>query len=152
MDNQDRLTELFCKDGEHDAPYLSGELIGPNRYIIKDIYWDMFSCGNPLCLGLDDIIEAQPNEDGHLSVTQIIKKSGYTTLRLMATARSTAVVSADCRGKDAIKFIDYLEKNGCTSMVSMASYWLVHVPPNFDSQTILNFIQTEVIPLQYYDI
>jgi hypothetical protein len=151
MDSKNRLAELFCNDGEEEAPYFSGELIGQNRYIIKDIYWDMFSCGNPLDIGLDDIVEAQPNEDGHLSITQIMAKSGYTTLRLMATARS-AVASKDCRGEDAVKFSDYLEKNGCTSMVSMASYWLVNIPPNFDSQTILDYIQAEAIPLQHYHI
>ncbi|MBM0744504.1 DUF4265 domain-containing protein (plasmid) [Phormidium sp. CLA17] len=144
MDNENRLTELFCNDGEEDAPYFAGESIGQNRYIIKDIYWDLFFHSNPLDLGLNDIIEAQPNEYGHLSVTQIIEKSGYTTLRLMARA--------GCRGEDAIKFSDYLEKNGCASVVSMASFWLVHIPPNFDSQTILNYIQTEAIPLQHYHI
>jgi Domain of unknown function (DUF4265) len=152
MDSKNRLVELFCNDGEEEELYLGGELIGQNRYIIKDIYWDMFACGNPLDIGLDDIVEAQPNEDGYLSITQIMAKSGYTTLRLMATARSATVVSADGRGEDAVKFSDYLEKNGCTSMVSMASYWLVHIPPNFDSQTILDYIQAEAIPLQYYHI
>lgn len=152
MDSKNRLAELFCDDGEEEVPYLVGELIGENCYIIKDIYWDMFSCGNPLGIGLDDIVEAQLNEDGHLSITQIIAKSGYTTLRLMATARSAIVISADYRGEDAVKFSDYLRKNGCTSMVSMASYWLVHIPPTFDPQTILDYIQAESIPLQYYHI
>jgi Domain of unknown function (DUF4265) len=152
MDSNNRLVELFCDNGELEAPYLVGELIGKNYYRIKDIYWDMLSYGNPLGIGLDDIVEAQPNEDGDLSVTQIMTKSGYSTLRLMATARSAVVSSADGRGEDAIKFSDYLEKNGCTSMVSMASYWVVHIPPNFDSQMILDYIQAEVIPLKHYHI
>jgi hypothetical protein len=152
MDGNNRLVELFCDDGEVEAPYLSGELIGNNCYRIKDIYWDMFSCGNPLGIGLEDIVETQSNEDGHLLVIQIIEKSGYSTLRLMAMAQSATVTSADCRGEDAIKFSDYLEKNGCTSVVSMASFWLVHIPPDFDSQTIFAYIQAEVIPLQYYHI
>jgi hypothetical protein len=142
-------TELFCDDGEEEAPYLKGEAIGQNRYIIKDIYWDMLSPGNPLDIGLNDIVEAHLNEDGNLSVTQIVTKSGYKTLRLMATARSIAVTS-DYRGEDAVKFSDYLEQTGCTSMVSMASFWLVHIPPNFDAQTMLAYIQAEAIPLQHY--
>lgn len=149
MDSKARLTELLCNDGEEEAPYLGGELIEQNRYIVKDIYWDMMSCGNPLDIGLYDIVEAQPNEDGYLSVTKIIEKSGYTTLRLMATAQSAIVTSADRRGEDAVKFSDFLEKNGCNLVVSMASFWLVHIPPNFDSQTILDYIQAEAIPLQH---
>lgn len=152
MNDNNRLVELFCDDGEEEAPYLGGELVEGNHYRVKDIYWDMFSCGNPLNIGLEDIVEAQPNEDGNLSVIQIISKSGYSTLRLMATARSATVTSENVRGEDAIKFSDYLERNGCTSMVSMASFWLVHIPPNFDSQRILDYIEFEAIPFQYYCI
>jgi hypothetical protein len=150
MDNKNQLVELFCDDGEADLPYLGGKSIGHDRYIIKDIYWDLGFSGNPLDLSLDDIVEAQPNEDGHLAVTKIIKKSGYTTLRMMATARSACVASGDFRGEDAVKFWDYLEKTGCTSIVSMASFWLVHIPPNVDVQTVLDYIQAEAIPLQHY--
>jgi hypothetical protein len=152
MDSNSQLVELFCDDGEVENPYLGGQLIEGNRYRIKDIYWDMFYCGNPLGIGLEDVVEVQPNEDGHLSVTEVIIKSGYSTLRLMATARSAVVASVDRRGEDAIRFSDYLEKNGCTSVVSMGSYWLVHIPPNIDTQTILDYIQAEAIPLQYYCI
>jgi hypothetical protein len=148
MDNENKPIELFCNDGEGEVPYLKGEAIGQNRYIIKDIFWDLMSPGNPLDLGLN--VEAQPNEDGYLSVAQIITKSGYTTLRLMATGRSATVASEDGCGDDAVKFSNYLEETGCTSMVSMASFWLVHIPPNFDAQRILNYIQAEGIPLQQY--
>jgi hypothetical protein len=151
MDGNNRLVELFCDDGDYEYPYLGGEPMGQNRYVIKDIYWDMLSCGNPLGIGLEDVVEAQPNEHGNLAVTQIISKSGYATLRMMTTARSTAVLD-EWSGEEAIKFRNYLEQNGCTSMVSMASYWLVHTPPGFNSQEILDYIQAEAIPLQEYCI
>jgi Domain of unknown function (DUF4265) len=150
MDNKNQLVELFCEDGEADLPYLGGESIGHDQFMIKDIYWDLGFPGNPLDLSLDDIVEAQPNEDGHLAVTKIIKKSGYITLRMMATARSACVASGDFRGEDAAKFWDYLEKIGCTSMVSMASFWLIHIPPSVDVQAVLDYIQAEAIPLQLY--
>lgn len=149
MNNKSRLIDLFWNDGEEDQPYLGGESIGQNRYIIKDIYWDAFYFGNPLDLGLNDIVEAQPNEDGHLSVTQIVEKSGYTTLRLIATTQLAIVTSANGRGKHAIKFSQFLKENGCASAVAMASFWLVHIPPNFDSQTILDYIRAEAISLQH---
>ncbi len=149
MDNKNQLVELL-RNGEELAPYLCGELISQNRYIIKDIYWDLISGGSPLDLGLDDIVEVQPDEDGHLLITKVIEKSGYTALRLMATARSVCVTSEGFRGKDAVRFYEYLEATGCTSMVSMASYWLVHIPPNVDPQTVLDYIQAEAIPLQLY--
>ncbi|WP_299402728.1 DUF4265 domain-containing protein [Acaryochloris sp. IP29b_bin.148] len=149
MDNESRLIELLCDDGEQEDIYLLVDLIEQNRYIIRDIYWNFFTPGNPLGLGLNDIVEAQPNEDGYLSVTNIIAKSGYTTLRLMATTKST-VVTVDHRGEDAIKFFDYLQEMGCTSTVTMASFWLVHIPPNCQFQQILDYIQAEAIPLQHY--
>jgi hypothetical protein len=150
MDNKNQLVELFCDDGEADLPYLGGASIGRDRYRLKAIYWDLGCPGNPLDLSLDDIVEAQTNEDGHLAVTKIIEKSGYTTLRLMAIARSACVVPGGFPGEDAAKFWDYLEKIGCTSTVSMASFWLIHIPPTVDVQAVLGYIQAEAIPLQLY--
>lgn len=149
MDSENQFIELLCDDGEIEDTYLGGELIEQNRYVIKDIYWDFLTSGNPLDLGLNDIVEAHPNEEGYLSVTKVIAKSGYTTLRLMATTQST-VVTVDHRGKDAVKFSDYLQETGCTSIVTMASYWLVHIPPNVQAQQILDYIQAEAIPLRLY--
>lgn len=151
MDNEHQFIELLCDDGEIEDAYLSVELIEQNHYIVRDIYWDLFTPGNPLDLGLNDIVEAQPNEDGHLSATKVIAKSGYTTLRLMAIAKS-AVVTVDHRGEDAIKLFDYLQETGCTSIVTMASCWLVHIPPNVQAQQILDYIQAEAIPLRHFHI
>lgn len=63
MDNEHQFIELLCDDGEIEDAYLSVELIEQNHYIVRDIYWDFFTPGNPLDLGLNDIVEAQPNED-----------------------------------------------------------------------------------------
>jgi hypothetical protein len=151
MNNKNQLIELCCKDkaGETDWPQFQGELIGENRYIIKDIYWDLTACINPLDICLNEIVEAHPNEDGDISVTQIIDKSGYTALYLMATTRST-VIHEDIYGEDAIKFGDFLEKNDCIWIVTMASFWLVHIPPSFDCQRVIDYIRSEEIPLQHY--
>jgi hypothetical protein len=151
MNNKSQLIELCCKDeeGETDWPQFQGESIGGNCYIIKDIYWDLTSCVNPLNISFNDIIEAHPNEDGDISITQIIEKSGYTSLYLMATAQST-VLYENIYGEDAIKFSNFLETNDCTWIVSMASFWLVHIPPSFDFQSVLSYIQSEEIPLQHH--
>lgn len=66
----------------------------------------------------------------------------------MAIAQSI-VVTVDHRGEDAIKCFDYLQETGCTSIVTMASYWLVHVSPNIQAQQILDYIQAEAIPLRH---
>jgi hypothetical protein len=56
MNNKNQLIELCCKDEDKgtDWPQFQGELIGGNRYIIRDIYWDLTSCVNPLDIGLID--------------------------------------------------------------------------------------------------
>lgn len=149
MDNDNPLIELCCKHEEVDWPCFQGESFGQNLYIIKCIYWDMVSPINPLDISLNDVVEANRNEDDNLCATQITTKSGCTTLYFIATSQSICV-HGDYQGEDAVRFIDYLEKNACYWIVSWASYWLVHTPPDFDFQKILIYIQTAAIPLQHY--
>lgn len=113
MSDENSLVELLCGNDLKETQYLAGQLAGQERYIIKDIYWDAGSLDNPLNIGLNDVVEAHPNEDGDLWVTDVITKSGYTTLRLFASARSMSVEAVKSRQEDVVKFSDFLKEAGC---------------------------------------
>ncbi|AFY76388.1 MAG: DUF4265 domain-containing protein [Hydrococcus sp. C42_A2020_068] len=126
---------------------MSGISSGENLYEIVDIFGDLLnSCPAPFEIALHDIVEALPNENGELYITRIVKRSGYKVLRLMSIASSTCYTNL-YQGELAKQFCKKLIELGCLSLISMASFWIVHIPSYVDPQTVLNYIKDAQIPL-----
>jgi hypothetical protein len=142
------MISLFLEnESENCQLEFDGILLNENIYQIADIYWDFLNCcPDRLEIALYDIVEALPNETGELYITRIVEKSGYTTLRLMATSPATVVYN-DIPGELAKQFWKKLTELGCTSITSMASFWIVHVPPDVTLQTVLEYIKDAQMPL-----
>jgi hypothetical protein len=152
MSDSEAMISLFLDNQEENCELeFSGVLVNVNLYKIADIFWDLLNCcPDRLEIALHDIVEALPNEKGELYITRIVEKSGYTVLRLMATSSSTVVYN-DLPGELAKQFWDKLAELGCESITSMASFWIVHVPPHIAPQTILDYIEEAQIPLAFVE-
>ena len=160
MSNLEKGISLFVENKNEDcAQEFIGVLRNENLYEIVDIFWDLCdSCPDPLGIALHDIVEAlpckdkipyaTPSKDGELYITRIVKKSGYKILTLMARARSATFSPLTMEyGEVAQQFCKKLTELECTWLCSMASFWLVHIPPHIKRQTILNYIEDEKIPM-----
>ena len=111
---------------------LWAEKTGSNEYRLDNCPFFAYN------VSYNDIIEAIPSEDGMLTFTKIIKKSGNRTIRIVFAEPVIENIESK-------KILDKLVELGCDYEGANPKYIVVNIPPQVDFWKVREYlIQTDI--------
>jgi hypothetical protein len=136
-DNDDLVkVELSGPDGEKETPWAAP--VGANLYRLDNSPFFAYD------VSWQDIIEAEPDEDGFLKFVRVVEKSGNRTIRIILDPPS------DKSGASQ-RVLDTLIEMGCSYEGLNSAYLSINIPASIDLQGVCEYLTNTQIQWEHVD-